>query len=460
MAENGLSPEDEDMPTAVDLKNAQRHDLLNAISKAGGFKAVAQQVGLKSVRKRRKAVGYWEDVEHVKQEVLSFVAENRIGGEETRMPTLAELRTAGRVDLEQGIRKHGGFRKVAAVIGIQPAAQRREDGFWKDFLRVKEALQLFVAQRDEQASLLQEECRGEMDGAETSVSGRNILVTMPSQRELRDAGRSDLAQAITEFHDGFGAVGERMGYKRRTSDLSEFYKLAQELLRFCREEMKNLPVMPNSSMLRKHGRSDLLAAITKHGGMASVSERLGLQYIVRTREIYRDWDAFRRGLLAYTESQGTPGQMPSSRELRNFNRSDLYQGILYWGGPRVVAQKVGLAVSNYWQYFHFVGAQVLDFIDKHGTPGVMPTESDFLEVGQVTLNLATQKFGNNQVATRLGLKELRQTTQAALDTMMDRCLFYDNRDGEEDDDEDEGTDPLLGFNLSVDDLKLPDRTHR
>lgn len=460
LKDSGVSLEEAQMPTAFELRKANRGDLLTAISKAGGFKDVAAQVGLVSVRQSRKPAGFWEDFEHVKEEVLKFIAHREEDGKPKRMPTLAELRAAHRTDLESGIRRHGGLRKVAAAIGIGLTAQRREDGFWKDFAEVKKALNLFVEARDAKATLLGEEDRGEMDEAESSKRGRDKLIVMPSQMELRDAGRADLAQAVTEFHGGFGAVSERLGYRRRSSDLSEFYKLAQELLRFCRDEMNNLPIMPNSRTLRKHGRADLLTGITKHGGMAPVSQRLGLQYIVRTREIYRDWDSFRRGLLSFAEAQGTPGQMPSSRELRNFNRSDLYQGLLYWGGPRVVADKIGLKVSNYWQYFHFVGSEILDFIDKHGVGGVMPTEADFLEMGQVTLNVSTAKFGYSQVASRLGLKEVRQTTQVALDTMRDRCLFYDDDDdyAEDLDDGHDGDDPLLDSDMSLDDLKLPDQS--
>lgn len=129
------------------------------------------------------------------------------------------------------------------------------------------------------------------------------------------------------------------------------------------------PVQPTSAVLKEKKRLDLLTAIVKHGGMASVAERLGLVYVVRTREAFRDWDVFRRSLMAFTQTHGVPGMLPTSRELRNFERPDIYQGILYWGGPRVVADLTGLKVDIYWQHFHCVGAQVLSFIDTHGVPG-------------------------------------------------------------------------------------------
>lgn len=82
----------------------------------------------------------------------------------------------------------------------------------------------------------------------------------------------------------------------------------------------------------------------------------------------------------------------------------------------------------------------------------MPTEAEFLEMGQVTLNVSTAKFGYSQVAQRLGLKEVRQIADVALTTMRNRSLFYDDDDDDDDDMED---DPLADSEISLDDLTLP-----
>jgi hypothetical protein len=363
--------------------------------------------------------------------------------------------------LEQGVRKFGGFGRVATALGIEQSSQRREAGYWRDLALVEAALREFM--RDQDAAAATAAAAAAAAAAEPGAdeggvgAARKRPASLPTQKELRDAGRVDLAQAITEFHGGFAAVGERLGFRRRSSDWSEFYNLARELFRFCRDEMDNLPVMPTSTLLRRQKRSDLLAAISKHGGMASVAGRLGLQYMVRTRETFRDWTVFCRSLLAFTESHGVSGQLPSSRELRNFGRSELYQGILYWGGPRRVGERTGLVVSNYWQYFHYVGAQILDFIDKHGTPGLMPSEADFLDIGQVTLSVSTAKFGYSQVASRLGLRETGQSTQTAPDASAGRTLFYNENDARNDSRVDEAEDDAAAREsaLSTDDLDPP-----
>lgn len=408
------------MPTAADLRVSQRRDLLNAITNAGGFRAVADAIGRPSARKRRPA-GFWTR-DNAEVELLAFIdAVRKEEGGDGRMPTLAELRAASRVDLEQAVRVLGGFSSAAAVLGVGKKLYRREDGYWREFGAVEVALREFIEERD-----------GVVEDGGHFKAGKKKSPAMPTQKQLRDAGRADLVSAITEFHGGLNAVSERMELKRKIPDCSEFYNLASEVLRLNREELNDLPVMPNSTVLRKLKRGDLLVAITSHGGMGAVSQRLGLQYIVRTREVFKKWDIFRRSLLAFTIKHGSRGKMPSSRELRNFGQQDLADGIMYWGGPRVVSEKVGLEVSNYWQYFHFVAWELLQFVERNGIPGVMPTESDFLDVGHATLNLATAKFGYSHVATRLGLREVGIVAQTALDTLVDQCLAVDDSDEDED----------------------------
>lgn len=111
-----------------------------------------------------------------------------------------------------------------------------------------------------------------------------------------------------------------------------------------------------------------------------------------------------------------------------------------------MGERVGLEVSNYWQYFHYVAWELLQFIDTHGTAGVMPTEADFLDVGHAALNLASAKFGYSLVAERLGLREVGMVAQTALDTLVDQCLSVD----EDEDDIDEDVETPFGISLLFD----------
>lgn len=87
----------------------------------------------------------------------------------------------------------------------------------------------------------------------------------------------------------------------------------------------------------------------------------------------------------------------------------------------------------------------------------MPTEADFLYLGQRTLNVSTAKFGYSQVAARLGLKERPTSAQAALDTMVDAALnIYDDQesDWENENCPSAGSrdDPLSDSSMSLDDI--------
>lgn len=351
-----------EMPTARQLRASNRRDLDNAITNAGGYRAVRRMLGLAS-DSARKPRGYWNDFDNVARELRDFVKDNPCFSEE-RMPSQSELRVCKRADLQQAIDLHGGFIVVGERLGLDHASNRRPGGYWKDFEKLADALREYVVTRDAAAD----------DGASSASSdkpARGGIGWMPTQQELRQSGRADLAQAISEFHGGYANVAEQLGFKSRTRDWSEFYMLAREIYKFLREEQGDVPVMVTSKQLSAYGRTDMLYAITRYGGMTAVAERLGLQHAIRTRAAFRDWNTFYRALLAFAEAHGRRGHLPSSRELLNFSRRDLYHAVLYHGGPRKVAERTGLVGANFWQEFYFVGSAVLDFIGKHGTEGVV-----------------------------------------------------------------------------------------
>jgi hypothetical protein len=305
--ETGASPGV--MPTAAMLRGAGRRDIDNAITKAGGYTSVATALGFAGgPAAKRKPHGYWNSFENVSAELNAFLDEFTEDGARREMPTLGMLRAAKRVDLEQGIENFGGFRAVAEQLFLERASMRKSDGYWVDFAVVETELRNFVKERNQPTT---------PDGTEF----------MPSQSELRAASRSDLAQAIAAFHGGYAAVASKLGYKSLHKDWSQFYALAAELFAFVREKNNNIPMMPSTAMLRDGKRADLLGAITKFGGAQVVAERLGLQYVMRTREAFRSWPVFHRAIVSFAETHGTKGQVPSSRELRNFGRNDLYVAI-------------------------------------------------------------------------------------------------------------------------------------
>lgn len=415
------------IPTAKQLRELRRGDIDNAITTMGGYHKVAEMLGCKT-SSRKKPRSYWSDFSNLEKEMAVILKNAKDQIQPGMMPTLKQLRSMRRADIVEAIEQHGGSTAVSDKLGLKMRVQKKSKHYWKDWSKVELDLRIFVAQR----------IKGERKNArkENARLSRSRALRMPSQQELRVAGRGDLAEAISDFHGGFRQAATKLGFVPSKKDdffYDDFYNLARELYAF-QKEIGLECVMPTTNVLKKEGRTDIAAAIVKYGGMALVAQRLGLQYRIRASEAFKNWNLFRRSLMAFMETHGTPGQIPSSRILNNFGRSDLYQAILHHGGTKEVADRMGLK-RNYWQDFNHVGLQVLEFIVLHGTEGVMPTESEFIEVGRTALNLAVSKFGYSQVAKRLGLREPMQSTRLAFDSLLNAPLDCSEDCSDEDGDE-------------------------
>lgn len=131
------------LPTASQLADAGRGDLLQAIVRRGGFSATAAALGWTTQRRQR---GAWQDTEAVAAELHRFILDSQLppdaralggrgrrgGGKQAReeegveeaplpadarMPTQHELTSAGRHDLKYAVQQHGSA-KLAAMLGI------------------------------------------------------------------------------------------------------------------------------------------------------------------------------------------------------------------------------------------------------------------------------------------------------------------------------------------------------
>lgn len=417
------------MPKARDLRAAGRSDIDNAIAKMGGYPAIAELLGW-SVPFSRRPTGYWKDFSNLQSELLAFIQLNSPHPQSPTssylMPTQRELRAAKRSDLADAIERHGGFITVAEQLNLKRRAPKKAKHYWKDWSKVEVEVRAFVRQRNEAMQ----------DG--TDAQKRRIGHRMPSQREMRAAGRADLAEAISDYHGGFRTAARKLGFSSKKKDdffYTHFHNVAAEVYTFVHGLGGNTDLMPTTTVLKAEGRTDIAAAIVKHGGMSEVSKRLGLQYRLRTKEIFKDWELFRRALLSFMNKHAEPDVIPSSRTLLNYGRVDLYQALLHHGGVREVSDRMGLK-RNYWQDFRNVGSEVLQFISMHGTEGVLPTEQEFRDVGRMALNLAVGKFGHNQVAQRLGLLQPCQSTQKAFDSLLNSSMHFGDDDDDVDSDDD------------------------
>ncbi|BDA51189.1 hypothetical protein COCOBI_18-0650 [Coccomyxa sp. Obi] len=112
-------PEDT-MPPAAALRDAGRHELLNAINQAGGSHAVADQLGWGTQRRERAALRDIDAAAAALAEHLAQLPRSCRG----RMPTHAQLRAAGRHDLRYAVQLHGS-EALARRLGIKPNRRGR-----------------------------------------------------------------------------------------------------------------------------------------------------------------------------------------------------------------------------------------------------------------------------------------------------------------------------------------------
>ncbi|MBD1926932.1 hypothetical protein H6F74_11825 [Trichocoleus sp. FACHB-90] len=236
------------MPTHEELLKAGRNDLAGAIQKHGGYPEVAKSLGLK-LGYTRKLIGYWEDFSNVKREILAFIQESGTLGV---MPTHEELMKAGRTGLASVVQKHGGWQSVAERLGLTYAKKR--SGYWEDFLSVEREVFAFIEKF-------------------------GTFGVMPTGDELREAGRSDLENAMRK-HGGFSIVAERLGLtyaKKQHGYWKDFSNVEREVFAFI-QEFGTVGVMPTNRELLQSGQSALAGAIQQHGGCLAVAHCLNLIY--------------------------------------------------------------------------------------------------------------------------------------------------------------------------------------
>jgi hypothetical protein len=77
-----------------------------------------------------------------------------------------------------------------------------------------------------------------------------------------------------------------------------------------------------------------------------------------------------------------------------------------------------------WKEFDNVARELLAFIEKQGTPGVMPTEGELTKASQGSLLGAIKKHGGtHKVAEALGLIVRTRVTIIGMTSLMSKVQF-------------------------------------
>jgi len=130
----------------------------------------------------------------------------------------------------------------------------------------------------------------------------------------------------------------------------------------------------------------------------------------RPRNYWADFANVERELLAFIAEHGSPGVMPTARELADAGHGTLVEAITQHGGYFAVAARLNLDGKRvyhspvYWQDFANVERELRDFLAERGTPTMMPTEHAFHSAGRDDLlHGLWLNGGSRAVAERLGL---------------------------------------------------------
>ncbi len=342
---------------------------------------------------KRTPNGYWNNFSNLERELFDFIKEYGTPG---RMPTKPELLKAGRGDIQCAISTYyGGFHAVANRLGL--TYEKKRSGHWKEFTNIERAIHTFIEKQ--------------------GTPG-----VMPKEKELQEAGERSLVVAIKQ-HGGFPEVAKQLDlklpYERKPHGYwQDLNNLKQELFSFT-EKLGNPGIMPKHEELQEAGRSDLINAIVKCGGYSSAANKLGLKltYKRNPKDKWNDFNNLRDELLNFVKQQGIPGRMPMQKELTKAGRSDLNRGIKKHGTFQSVAERLELIYAKkqpgYWDDFTKVESGICAFIEKHGTPGVMPTSEELKKAGLSGLGKAISQHGGYPLlAAKLGL-ELAYTAKPA-----------------------------------------------
>ncbi len=114
---------------------------------------------------------------------------------------------------------------------------------------------------------------------------------------------------------------------------------------------KNNGELPSTIKLCQLGRSDLVHASKKHGGMSKVRQILNCNYLRKEKGYYKDYKIVKKVLKEIIDSLG---RFPSQTELRSLKQTGLTAGIVrYHNGLYEIAKKMGYESEakpqSYWK---------------------------------------------------------------------------------------------------------------
>eukprot|EP00189_Rhodosorus_marinus_P010801 CAMPEP_0184744946 /NCGR_PEP_ID=MMETSP0315-20130426/7697_1 /TAXON_ID=101924 /ORGANISM="Rhodosorus marinus, Strain UTEX LB 2760" /LENGTH=690 /DNA_ID=CAMNT_0027216935 /DNA_START=223 /DNA_END=2295 /DNA_ORIENTATION=- len=284
------------MPRYDDFRLYGRDDLVNGIRSYGGIRKLAKVMNLRL--HRTATYSYKEDMVGLGEAISAFQSDHKLSSD--ILPTYAQLREKGRLDLIAGIKHNGGMNSVASSMGLK---QQRGAKILASRLKDVEWLK-----------------------SELSRFGHD----MPTIQELLDHGRVDLVKSV-RLHGGRETVAQLCGLA------------VDRDLTFLSEDFSDLEVCESDEALSFSAGSsepEVPADIQNHDD----DQARRTQY--RPPHYFRDFSRVRSEVSAFNFYHGDQGVMPTAQELISRGRGDLLRGIKRHGGQKMVARKLGLVVHS------------------------------------------------------------------------------------------------------------------
>ncbi|XP_073150472.1 uncharacterized protein [Henckelia pumila] len=118
------------MPMRKQLRVEGRVDIEKAITRMGGFRRIASLMNLSLAYKHRKPKGYWDNLEHLEEEINRF--QKNWGMDLSFMPSRKSFERAGRYDIARALEKWGGLHEVSRLLSLKVRHPNRQAALSKE----------------------------------------------------------------------------------------------------------------------------------------------------------------------------------------------------------------------------------------------------------------------------------------------------------------------------------------
>lgn len=207
-----------------------------------------------------------------------------------------------------------------------------------------------------------------------------VLGRFPTKGDLKQIGKLKLKPHIRRFGGAY-VVASKLGYpikRTQPNTWRELNRLRVELIPICNQ----LGRMSTITELKQSGRTDLISAISRHGGIYRVSERIGVNP-VRDKDEERNWRTVVKDIEKLEKGLG---HFPSIADVKESKLKGLLSLIqTHFGGLHRVAERMGRNLAKkpprYWTRERVVA----ELARLNNDFGRLPTRKDLAKIARLDL---------------------------------------------------------------------------